>query len=267
METRRLKNIAILILLLLNIFLLLLLAYHQFQSRQSGTNAISQLEYLFAADQLTLSDQLDLSEQALTPLVLSRDTETEAAMAAMLLGEVEETTGLGGGINSYTSANGSVQFRSGGGFDGIALTTSVKDPFDFAQEFFQTFEYVQTSAQLQGSTGTITGLQYNSGTEIIGCTVTLTFENNHLTAVSGTHITVENASRDGNSETLDSVTALVRFLDHRRSTGLVCRRIEEVHCIYQLNSSSSALRLTPIWQVDTDTYTCYVDCTTGNVFR
>ena len=235
--------------------------------RQSGTNAISQLESLFAADQLTLSEQLDLSQPALSPLVLSRDTETEAAMAAMLLGEVIETAALGGGINSYTSSNGSVQFRSGGGFDAIGLSTSVKDPTDFAQEFFQTFGYIQTSAQVNGSANTITGLQHSNGTPIIGCTITLTFDDLTLIAVSGSHITVEHGARDVQAETLDSVTALVRFLDHRRSEGLVCRRIEEVHCIYQLNSSSSSLRLTPIWQVDTDTYTCYVDCTTGNVFR
>jgi len=267
METKRLKNIAILILLLLNVFLILLLAYHRFQSRQAETDAISQLENLFAADQLSLSSALNLSQPSLEPLILSRHVETEAAMAAMLLGEVEQSSSLGGGIYSYTSSYGAVQFRSGGGFDGTALSIPVTAPESFAQKFFQSFDYTQTSSQLDGGNGTVTALQYSNGTPIIGCSVALTFEDSRLISVSGTHITEENATQDAALEPLDSVTALVRFLDHRRSEGLVCRQIEDIHCIYQLNSSSSPLRLTPLWQVDTDTYTCYVDCTTGNVFR
>ena len=49
METKRLKNIAILILLLLNVFLILLLAYHRFQSRQAEGVRNCVLNYASAA--------------------------------------------------------------------------------------------------------------------------------------------------------------------------------------------------------------------------
>ena len=121
METRRLKNISILILLMLNIFLLLLLGYQELQARRSQIDAEEQLRDLFAAEQLTLSREVDLSQPPLSPLTLSRQSEEESAIAAFLLGESVEAVSQGGGIYSYTAHAGSIQFRSGGGFDGTEL--------------------------------------------------------------------------------------------------------------------------------------------------
>lgn len=67
METYRLKNIAILILLLLNGFLLLLLGYQYLQARRAETDTAGQLQALYEANELKLSVQIDLEEQSLTP--------------------------------------------------------------------------------------------------------------------------------------------------------------------------------------------------------
>ena len=50
METYRLKNIAILILLLLNGFLLLLLGYQYLQARRAETDTAGQLQALYEAN-------------------------------------------------------------------------------------------------------------------------------------------------------------------------------------------------------------------------
>ena len=63
METQRLKNIAIVILLLLNACLLLLLGYQHFQSRWAQADAREELRSLYAANQLTLSAQADLDQE------------------------------------------------------------------------------------------------------------------------------------------------------------------------------------------------------------
>ena len=63
METRRLKNIAILILLLLNAFLLLLLGYQEMQGRRAEREALDRLGTLFATEGLALKmDERDLGE-------------------------------------------------------------------------------------------------------------------------------------------------------------------------------------------------------------
>ena len=50
METYRLKNIAILILLLLNAFLLMLLGYQYLQSRQTASDTVEQLHTIALTD-------------------------------------------------------------------------------------------------------------------------------------------------------------------------------------------------------------------------
>ena len=63
METCRLKNIAILILLLLNAVLLLLLGHQHLQARHSAREADGQLRALYAAGQLALDDSVDLARR------------------------------------------------------------------------------------------------------------------------------------------------------------------------------------------------------------
>ena len=60
METRRLKNIAILILLLLNAFLLLLLGYQYLQAEEAARDTREQLSVLFASQELELSVQYEV---------------------------------------------------------------------------------------------------------------------------------------------------------------------------------------------------------------
>ena len=68
-------------------------------------------------------------------------------------------------------------------------------------------------------------------------------------------------------EQLSCATALLRFLDFRAASGVVCSEVREVRCVYELQSNSAALRLHPLWQIDTDTYRYFVDCATGAVTR
>lgn len=267
METRRLKNIAILILLLLNIFLLLLLGYQHLQARRSYNKAAEQLQQLFSADQITLSPQADLSQEPLQPMSLTRDTEMESAMAAFLLGSEVPFLSQGGGIHSYTSAGGSIHFRSGGSFDSSELSLPVSNVIGYTQDFFHAFDYIQTDSQLSGSSGTISAVQQINGVPVTDCGVTLVFESGTLTSVSGSHISLENAAPAGYDEQLSCITALVRFLDHRRDSGMISRQVDDIFCIYELERTSSVLHLLPVWQIETDTYTYLVDCSDGKITR
>jgi len=119
METKRLKNIAILILLLLNGFLLALLGYQELQAVQASRTAKEELEALFTTEELTLSFDSGVMEQSLSPLTLTRQMETEGRIAAFILGEVVPSESQGGGIHGYQTELGAVQFRAGGGFDTV----------------------------------------------------------------------------------------------------------------------------------------------------
>ena len=85
METYRLKNIAIVLLLLLNSFLLLLVGYQRLQERRTVQETSRQLQELCSASQLALSGGLDLAGQPLAPLALARRAETEQAIASSVI--------------------------------------------------------------------------------------------------------------------------------------------------------------------------------------
>ena len=166
METYRLKNIAILILLLLNAFLLMLLGYQYMQSQQSDADTVVQLRELFESNQLTLSESVDPLQPALTPMALSRSTGTEADMAAALLGGEAVGASQGGGIYSYTAAAGSLQFRAGGSFDSTQLSRPVEDIAAFVRSFCDDFGYQDVDLQLSGGSGTATAKTATSRTAI-----------------------------------------------------------------------------------------------------
>lgn len=273
METYRLKNIAILILLLLNGFLLALLGYQYLQSHRAAEQTLRQLRGLMEGNELSLlCSDAQLLEPPLSPLALQRSGETEEAIAAYLLGGQPEAARQGGGsIVSYSTGSGSIQFRAGGGFGGSGLSTPVSDIDDFSRQFCQAFGYGDMVSQLSGQGGSVTATQYVAGVPVVGCEVTLSFENGALTGVTGSHAGMEDAAGDGaapaEGDQLSCVTALVRFLDYRNASSIVCREVRSVQCVYVLQSASSALRLLPVWQVETDTYVYFVDCSSGEVSR
>lgn len=266
METKRLKNIAILILVMLNGFLLVLLGYQDLQAVRAERSAREELKKIFAAEELTLTLSSDVLQESLATLSLTRQTDTEGRIAAFLLGEVVSAESQGGGIYSYKSDMGTVQFRAGGGFDTVSLNRYVGEAFAFAQQFCERFDYEDADYQLVDDSGVVTARQYVAGVPVFGCSLTLTFENGFLVRAAGAHIDLGDAMADG-KESLNCVSVLVRFLDYRRDAGIICSEIRDVRCVYQLQSTATPPRLLPVWEIETDTYVYLVDGVTAEVSR
>ena len=266
METFRLKNIAILILLLLNIGLLALIASQRWQSRRVESETVRQLETLCQTSQLTLNSRLQLSQPPLSSLSLSRRDETERAIAVYLLGGSAVSASQGGGIYSYSSEKGSIQFRAGGSFDGSRLSVEVDDITEFAQQFCSQFGYQNLTVDVNSRSGSVTAVQEVAGVPVYGCTVSLYFEKGVLTGVTGAHVSLENAAVESAGR-IDCITALVRFLDYRNAAGVVCSEVTDIQCVYIFQAAAAAVRLLPAWRVETDTYPYFVDCTTGDISR
>ncbi len=265
METRRLKNIAILILLLLNVFLLLLLGYQNLLGRRVEREALEELEILFATEDLALALEDDTPRESLTALTLARKTESETAIATFLLGESVTGYREGGGIYSYTAEAGTVQFRAGGGFDTVRLSRPVGNAREFMRLFCDKFGYEVVEGNLVEGTGSLTATQYVARVPILGCGITMVFENHQLISAMGAHIDLSDAKLES-TESLSYVSILVRFFDYRRQEGVVCRVVHDVQCVYQLHTDN-APRLLPVWIVETDTYRYLVDGISGEVLR
>ena len=263
METYRLKNIAILILLLLNVCLLLTLGYQKLQSMQMESRTAEQLRELYQASQLSLGTEIDLFQQPLGPLTLSRKAATEQDIASALLGGETTAASQGGGIYSYEAASGTIQFRAGGSFYGVRLHVPVSDIRTFAEDFCRRFGYEAPAVQQENGSGSAVAGQMVSGVSVANCGVELYFEDGILTSVTGAHVSLEDAAIEP-GERMTCVTALVKFLDYRNASGVVCSEVVDARCVYQLQGTSIA-RLLPAWEIETDTYIYYVDCETGEI--
>lgn len=266
METKRLKNIAILILLLVNAFLLFLVIYQDVQTRRVQKEAADQLYALFASEELTLSSEVDLMGRVLTPLLPVRETEMEAEIAEFLLGDTVSSQSEGGGIISYSSQHGTVQFRSGGGFDTVRFVRPVDDPKVFFESFISEFGYSDMGGEVMNGSGSYTAVKYISSVPVYGCTVTFTFEDSCLVAAAGAYVDQRNMDED-TQDSLECVSALISFFDYRREEGAICSTIESVECVYRLQNTRGVPQLCPLWVVETDTYTYLVDGLSGEVSR
>ena len=117
MQSSRLKNIIILILALVNLFLLASLFSRFSARRESREQTTTQLTELFAANGMTLSPDAVSFQPPPTGGTLARDTAQDRQMASLLLGDGLSYSDQGGGIWSYDSPDGAAVFRSGGSFE------------------------------------------------------------------------------------------------------------------------------------------------------
>ena len=268
METYRLKNIVILILLLLNLFLLGLTVHLRLQQRHTAQTLAQQLTRLYENSGISLPEDLDVGAAALTPMTASRSLDDEAALAAYLLGRQVDGEDQGGGIYTYTGDGGAVQFRSSGAFDyAPALPAALGDPETFWEGFLETFGYRALSSSFSGGSGTFLGVRQVEGSDVYNCTVSFHFSKGQLISASGTWLSTAGTTALS-QPAFTAADALDRFLSYRSQSGAVCNAVLSVQRVYALQTPSpSTLQLTPQWQVETDTYCYYVDCITGEVLR
>ena len=266
MEAYRLKKMIILILVFLNLFLLEMLGRQLWQERAAQRRLEQELRQLYEGYEMTLAEDVDLVPPPPDSLSLSRDLKAEAALAAFLLEEETAAQDQGGGIYSYSGRRGTVRFRSNGSFDFAALHPETADPLTFCRTFCETFGYQITGQSLEPAGGSVTAVQLTGESHIHNAVVTFLFVQNRLVSLSGAYVSAAGAVSDRRS-TVTRVTALVRFLDYRNQSGLVCNAVLALLPVYELEAASAPLRLSAKWEIATDTGIYYVDCADGVIAR
>lgn len=270
MNTARLKNIIIIVLLLANAFLLVLLFSRRAEENAAHERAVTQLMQLYASDGVLLDAALlDGLPATLLSVQPVRDTDAERAFAEGLIGSVSSVDS-GGGIYRYYSSDGLgggvCLIRSSGALE-ATLSRAVDDPADFCAQLCRPLGYDVYETLTDGKRTTVTAMRQIEGGEVFNAALTFHFSAGTLTEVSGSFLppieTAESAAL-----TLDTVTALVRFLDYRNTSGAVCTEVSGLSAGYLLRSAASVpIQLVPVLCVETDVYSYYVDLQSGEVTR
>lgn len=262
MDRSRLKNVIILILALVNVFLLGSIVWRLAMEQAANRRTAAELTELCLRQGVSLEARLP---DALPPAAhtLARDVNGDALLAGALLGEALTASDLGGGIYSYVNDSGQGTFRASGGFEITGLLAK-KDPEAVCRKFCQAFGYQDFSMSLAGGSGTGTAIQRFEGFPVINAAVTFLVEDGQLISVRGVHLPQTILSSD-TSASMTAVTAVTRFLDELRS-GAVVSSILDLSLCYELQSTAAApMALIPVWQITTDIGNYYVNCLSGAV--
>ena len=262
MQSSRLKNIIILILALVNVFLLASLL-SRFNARlASREQSASQLAELFSANGITLSPDAVSFQAPPTGGIIARDTEQDRQMAALLLGDGLTYSDQGGGIWSYDSTAGAAVFRSGGSFDAAVHLDSGADAEALCRKVCRQFHYEGLSFQWEADCFTASAFRSLGGFPVYNCAIHFSWDGGTL-SVSGTFLPETLAPAAESS--LSAVSALTAFLGAHRELGAVVSSITDMYPCDEAQSSAVSVTLIPAWCIQTDIGLYYVNCYTGAV--
>ena len=258
------KNIIILILVLMNVFLMVSVAQRRTAEQDAFRRTAEQLVALFREDGMALNAGAISRDDPPDGVALSRDTALEEKAAAFLLGKSPTVSDQGGGIVHYAGAAGEALFRAGGGFNASGVFEE-EDPEGFCRSFCRTFSYDAPEGQLDGDgSGVLTAAASYGGLPVFNCTVSFTVEKGVLTGVGGTLLPKTGVTVPG-GEPLSAAGALAMFQRMRRESVAVVSTVTDTRLCYELQTSGGAMSLAPVWRIVTDTEDYYVNCFTGMV--
>lgn len=191
MNTARLKNIVILILLLANAFLLVLLFSRRAEENAAHERSVAQLTALLNADGIAFdSALLDGLPDTVLSVQPARDLAAEQALAEGIIGSVTSIDS-GGGIYRYYSSDGlnsgSCLIRSGGALE-AAVSRAVDDLAEFCADLCVPLGYRTFDVLSDGARTVVTASRFVGELEVCNASLIFTFSGSTLTTVTGTFL-------------------------------------------------------------------------------
>lgn len=273
MEGSKLKNIVIVILVLLNLFLLVLSGGRRMQDARSRDEARTAAVEVIHQGGVTLDGQVVPDEMSLLPMAAERDLKSEILQARALLGGEVEAHARGGEVYRYENEAGWLQVHSTGQYSarmepGIALSEQ-EQPAEHAAALMQLLEMecrVVTCDVVNGR-GEVVLNQTLNGADLLDCQVSVQYQDGCAVQITGSRRLLGQAQRSGGTP-VTVATALMRLYNGLNDMGDVYNTIRNIAPAYVLSAEGAgSMRLTPVWQVETDTGTYRLDTLTGVLTR
>ena len=262
MPVSKLKNLAILILLLANLALLAMLVPSRLATRQEAEQMRASLSQLCAAQDVALDPDSIPDTASLYALELGEDAEADLRAATALLGQEvlarDDSTRY---QSLYSSADGTCQISRSGAFsaklqnqpedsDLTGATTRILKEMGF------TAGRIEDPVRVRAGVYTVTAWQSVLDVPVLSGGLTLTYSNNCLTGIEGVFFTsTGQLTRVSEEVSISAADAVVAFLDARYDLGWVGSAIESVVQGYARSetAAAAAVHLTPVWRLETDT--------------
>lgn len=268
MEGRKLKNIALLILVLTNLCLLGFVLQRELQGSyfawQTRSNAI---RLLTQEKGVVLEENVVPDRIQLRPQMVSRDLEEEGMLASQLLGGTVQAENLGAGVYRYFNQQGSIQFHSDGTFSGEFPPGELSVGKDRVEGCLALLEKIGfQGALLEETEDTLVFRQLWDGVPLFSQQVTLGVQDGYLTAMVAGRRLMGEPEEDPGRSTISVSTALVEAYNGINALGYVCSRIDGITQGYVSTATlTGSMALTPVWRVTTDIGEYQLNVVTGEL--
>lgn len=274
MPISKLKNLTILILLLANLMLAIVVFPNRAGIRQEENALDQSLCELYAAQEITLIPETIVDTTPLYVLELKENSDSDLQAATALLGQqllVEDDSTRY--VSAYRSALGQCSISRSGDFSAELTEPKVaRDIPRASRKLLKDMGFTHLplgdSHPVQQEICTVTATQTILDMPIFSNGLTLTWSDHKLIALNGTFFTgTDTLMRVSDKACISAADALVSFLDARYRLGWVGSEVTALRQGYVRSETAAAttVRLTPVWQLETDTGTFHIHGMTGDV--
>lgn len=274
MPVSKLKNLAILILLMANVLLILVVVPTSAAARREQTALRDSLQALYAQQSITLEPDAVPDTVTLYMLELKEDSQANRQAASVLLGSQllvqDDSTRY---LSVYQSDLGDCSISYNGAFR--AHLENQPESSDLSKAARKTLQFMGFTCaelsqpqRLRAGVYTVTATQAVLGVPVFSGVLTLTYSNSRLTSLEGTFFTgMESLARVSSQACISAADALVAFLSARYDLGWVGSAVTAMEQGYIRSETAAAavVRLTPVWRLTTDTGVFLVNGITGEI--
>lgn len=264
MRWTKIKNIILLLLVIVNLFLLALVGVRAWRTRENNRVAREQMLQVLENNGISylpseLPDTLGLTPRRLTPEPVGE------AQVKLLVGEIASVEVQGsrtvcegerGTVTLFTDRELEVQFRPG--------TQPAADIPQLLESLGLSLREAQDQARTEQEVAV--WVQLLDGVPIPGETVRLESRDGWAETLTFRSLVGSAEAVTSAGEPITALTAILRLLDALNKQGYVCSQITDLYAGYSL-SGSGTLTLTPAWFVEIDAapWRLAIDAYTGEV--
>lgn len=264
MQWDKVKNVLIVILLVVNLFLIGNFGAKMWQNQQRTEELEADLRTLTQEYGVQLDDTFHLPQDKVLPtLSIDRSRADEETVALAMLGEDAERTEQEDGTVLFQSDEGKIEWRTDGTVQ-AECPTGQETPADanaalrLAQHLLSGWglQAEDESLSANGLTVTMTGTV--AGQPVHNRVLTLHFqENGNVTLTGLWSFGTPYTTVRGNGVSCNAADALLEFAARVQDT----KEIDSMTAGYRMEvDSNRRLQLTPTWKIETDSGEYLVDC-------
>ena len=267
MSVSKIKSIAIILLLILNLFFLAVIIVTRAGNYYENKSSLEDACEVLRENGISVSPRDIYPSYELPGYETLRDTERQEEIVTALLG-VTDKKDLGGNIYSYTnSEKGEAVFYNNGEFaveffsDDFKQNGTVEKTMAALLKKMKIEAAYVSAAGEEGSEAVEAQCAYK-GVRVMGCFIRADFEDGAIRAVAG-RLVAKVTETEQNGKIISPLTALFRLLNSCVNGDILCAEITRMEPVYQIREAGvfGYEYLEPAYLISTESgqYTVGVD--------